>query len=115
MEVENGQASFIFEGTWLLIDSVQTKNCVWFFSGTPIFLLDRKSMKCFEFPVWNGILIGSVVLVLVTLALITNRKWEAVKFCLFMKHNLLINDDGPENLEDMEFDAFVAYRYVAQI
>ena len=31
---------------------------------------------------------------------------------MFMHFNVLPNDDGPENLDEMEFDAFVTYRSV---
>ncbi len=53
---------------------------------------------------------GVVVLVLVVAAIVINRKWEALKFCMFMRFQILHNDDEPENVDDKEFDAFIAYR-----
>ncbi len=74
--------------------------------------LNRKSMGCLDFPVWIGISIGCVVVVVVVVGIVINRKWEAIKFLMFMKFDLLVNDDPPEKLSEMEFDAFVAYRCV---
>ncbi len=47
---------------------------------------------------------------MVSVVIVVNRKWTAVKFYLFMKFDVLINDDEPENLDHLEFDAFIAYR-----
>ena len=46
----------------------------------------------------------------IAMIIIINRKWEAIKFLMFIKYNILTNDDGPENLNEMEFDAFITYR-----
>ncbi len=56
-------------------------------------------------------MIGCAVVFLVAALILINRKWEAVKFLLFMKFHVLLDDDDPENVDDLEFDAFVAYRY----
>ncbi len=67
-------------------------------------------MGCAGFPIWVGIVTGTVILSLITAAIVINRKWEAVKFLCFMKFNILLNDDEVENVDELEFDAFVAYR-----
>ncbi len=59
---------------------------------------------------WIGIFIGCSVVVVVAVIFVINRKWEAIKFLLFMRFNVLVNDDEPENVADLEFDAFIAYR-----
>ncbi len=67
-------------------------------------------MECTASPIWIGIVTGTVVLSLIIAAIAINRKWEAIKFRCFMKFNILLNDDKPENVAEMEFDAFIAYR-----
>ncbi len=67
-------------------------------------------MGCLNFPLWIGITIGSVVVLVIVVIIVINRKWEAVKFFLFMRFNVSVNDDLPENVEDFEFDAFVSFR-----
>ncbi len=83
-----------------------------FVVGHPIYKLNRKSMGCLDFPVWIGISIGLAVVFLVALIILANRKWEAIKFFMFMRFNVLVQDDEPENLNELEFDAFIAYRCV---
>ncbi len=80
--------------------------------GTAILNLDRTKMGCIAFPIWIGIVVGSVTVLLITIVVIINKKWNALKFFLFMNFDILVNDDEPENLDDMEFDAFVTYRYI---
>ncbi len=92
----------------------QNKSCIspWnvIFPGTAIFQLDRTMMGCVAFPIWIGIITGIAIVAVVITLIITNRKWEAIKFLLFMKFNILTNDDEPENVDELEFDAFIAYR-----
>ncbi len=80
------------------------------FPGTKIYQLERSEMGCVDFPVWIGIVTGTVILGLIIITIVINRKWEAIKFILFMKYNILFSDDEPENVDEMEFDAFIAYR-----
>ncbi len=67
-------------------------------------------MGCVSFPLWIGIVIGTVVLSAIIGVVVINRKWEAIKFWLFMHNGVLLRDDEPENIDDLEFDAFVIYR-----
>ncbi len=67
-------------------------------------------MGCVTLPVWIGIVTGTVILFLLISIVVINRKWEVIKFLLFMKFNVLINDDTPDDVNDLEFDAFVIYR-----
>ncbi len=68
-------------------------------------------MGCLNFPPWIGITTGTVVVLVIVVIIVINRKWEALKFFLFMRFNVLLNDDPPEDLDDLEFDAFVSFRY----
>ena len=66
-------------------------------------------MQCI-FPIWAICTIVASTLTIVVIIIILNRKWEAIRFFMFMHFNILPNDEGPENLDEMEFDAFVTYR-----
>ena len=81
------------------------------FVGTPVYQLDNKALGCI-FPVWAISTIVASTLTVVVIIIILNRKWEAIRFFMFMHFNILPNNDGPENLYEMEFDAFVTYRSV---
>ncbi len=67
-------------------------------------------MGCISFPFWIGIVTGTVILFLLISVVVVNRKWEAIKFLLFMRFNFLVNDDQPGNIDELEYDAFVIYR-----
>ncbi len=67
-------------------------------------------MGCDTFPIWIGIVIATAVVIVILTILIISRNWKAVKFFLFMRFNILINDET-KSVDDMEFDAFVAYRW----
>ena len=78
-----------------------------FILGTPIFKLDKKTMGC-VLPVWAIITIVLLGVGIVIIVIILHRKWETIKF--FVYFNVLPNDDEPENLDEMDFDAFVTCR-----
>ena len=62
------------------------------------------------FAVWGIIVIALTTVIIIIAIVIINRKWETIKFCMFIQYGILPNDDGPENLDEMDFDAFVTYR-----
>ncbi len=102
-------------GFQLLFESrnahLQSKRCLVFSPGKTIYNLNQKSMGCLTFPSWIGITIGSVVILVIVVIIVINRKWEAIKFFLFMRLNVSINDDPPEEVDKLDFDAFVIFRY----
>ncbi len=67
-------------------------------------------MGCVVFPIWIGIVTGFVIFAVIITLIVINRKWEVIKFLLYMKFDILTNDDQPENMDELEFDAFIAYR-----
>ncbi len=70
-------------------------------------------MGCVSFPFWIGIVLGTVTLAVTILIVVINRKWKSIHFFMFMRFNVLIShDEEPETVEDLEFDAFVIYRWV---
>ena len=66
-------------------------------------------MGC-EFPLWAIITISVVAVASIVIIIVLNRKWDAIKFLLYIRFNILVNDDGPEKLDEIDFDAFVTYR-----
>ena len=78
--------------------------------GTLIYQLDKQLMGCI-FPIWAIVVISASSILAVIIVIVVNRKWETIKFFMFMHFDILPNDDDPENLDEMEFDAFVTYRY----
>ena len=71
--------------------------------------LDNKVMGCF-FPIWAISTIVASAVLIVVIIVVLNRKWEAIKFFMFMHFDILPKDDVQENLDEMEFDAFITYR-----
>lgn len=67
-------------------------------------------MGCIKFPIWIGIVTGTVTLCLMIVIIVISKKLETIKFLMFMKFNILINDDEPENVDEFDFDAFIIYR-----
>ncbi len=66
-------------------------------------------MGCVTFPIWIGVVTGIALVCVIIVVIVINRKWEAIKFLCFNRFNVLINDDEPENLDELEFDAFIIY------
>ena len=66
-------------------------------------------MECI-FPIWAISTIVASAVIIIVVIIILNRKWEAIRFFMFIHFDILPNNDGQENLDEMEFDAFVTYR-----
>ena len=79
-------------------------------AGTPLYQLDKQIMGCI-FPIWAISTIVASAVIVVVIIIILNRKWEAIRFFMFMHFDILPKDDGRENLDEMEFDAFMTYRF----
>ena len=83
--------------------------CCTIFAGTPFYQLDKQTMGCI-FPIWAISTIVTTAVIVVVIIIILNRKWEAIRFFMFMHFDVLPGDDVQENLDEMEFDAFITYR-----
>ena len=75
-----------------------------------MYQLDKQIMGCI-FPIWAISTIVTSAVIVVVIIIILNRKLEAIRFFMFMHVDILPNDDGRENLDEIEFDAFVTYRF----
>ena len=84
-------------------------------NGRPIHELDAVQMGCFpkELPLWEKILIGVLAAVTVAVVIVIiaiSRRWNEVKWFMYLHFDLLDKNDEPENLEGMEYDALLSYR-----
>ncbi len=86
-------------------------------AGTPIWKLDRVKMGCFpqHLPPSTIIILGAyggfVVLGLVVISLVYKNR-ILVRWFVYKHFGKLVGVDSPENLDGMEYDAFLSYRYV---
>ncbi len=86
-------------------DSAKCKN------GNLIKSLSEVQMGCY--PKWQKIVIGvsAAVTVAVVVAIIAiSRRWNEVKWFLYLHFDILDKHDGPENLANKTTDALLSYR-----
>ena len=81
--------------------------------GTPIYLLDSSHMGCDQFNIWfPALLIGGILIVIVIIIALLVKYSGAIAFFLYLRFDIMIGRDSvTEDLDNMEFDAFVTYRY----
>ena len=84
--------------------------------GTPVYFLDQGKMGCSSTPSQTltlSISLPALFLVITVLIVITAKYMDAIKFLIYLKFDVLIgSDDVTEDINAMEFDAFVTYRLV---
>ncbi len=80
--------------------------------GMPIFRLTKSNLGCIPLPM--ALICGTSVgvVILVVLIIMFFRNLDVIKFQLFLRLNIRVNEDQAEAVDSMEFDAFVAYKYV---
>ncbi len=86
-----------------------------YWAGTKIYQLDKVKMGCYpkKVPLWGVILLSvSGVLIIVTglTMFLVFRRWNEVKFWIYMNFDILDKRDKNEDLTDIEFDALLSYR-----
>ena len=84
--------------------------------GRPMYLLNPVQMGCFpkKLTLWQKILIGisiTLTIVLVIAIIAINRRWNEVKWFMYLHFDILAKNDGEENMEDVESDILLSYRY----
>ncbi len=88
-------------------------------AGTPIWKLNRVELGCFpqHLPASTVVILGAfaafVVLGLVVIILVYKNR-ILVRWLVYKHFGKLIGVDSNENLNDMEYDAFLSYRLVVQ-
>ena len=88
-------------------------------TGRTIYQLTAVEMDCFpkELAMWQKVAVGSgssVAIVIITLLIVVKMKGSReVKFLMFyyLKLDTVPKDDKNENVDNMEYDAFLCYRY----
>ena len=84
-------------------------------NGIPVSNLNPVELGCFpkELTLLQEILIGlsvSFTVVFVIASIVINRRWNEVKWFVYLHFDILDKNDGNENLADKESDAFLSYR-----
>ena len=87
-------------------DSLSCENM----DGHPIHDLDPVKMGCY--PIWEKLLIGiSATAISIVIAIIAiSRRWNEVKWLMYLHFNILPNQDKKENWEGKDFGAVFSYR-----
>ena len=85
--------------------------------NVPMNQIDAVEMGCFpkELTLWQKILIGmsATVTIGVVIAIIAiSKRWNEVKWFMYLHFDVLDKNDGNENLENKKSDIFVSYKYV---
>ena len=91
-------------GNWTFkqVQNVIIKNC----SNTVH--TNSKTSDC-AFPLWKIINVCVGCTILIVAAIILNRKWKMIKYHYYVRFT---NDDDSQDLSEMEYDAFVSYRFL---
>ena len=55
---------------------------------------------------------GTLTIVLTIAIIAISRKWNKVKFFLYLYFDILDKNDGDEDLTNKFYDIFISYRYV---
>ena len=84
-------------------------------NGFHIDALDPVQMGCFpkELTLWEKILIGisATVTIGIVIAIIAiSRRWNEVKWFMYLYFDVLDKNDGIDDLEGMGKDALISYR-----
>ncbi len=80
-------------------------------TGMTVDRLTERNLGCIPPPI-AAIVPACVTVVVVVIVILTIFRYlDVIKFKLFDKFNIRINEDQTENIEHMKFDALVAYRY----
>ena len=84
--------------------------------GDLLYQLDPVKMGCFpkEMTVWEKILTGTSAFVILGVAaaiIVISRRWKEVKWFMYLHFDVLDKNDEDEDLEIVEADALLSYRY----
>ncbi len=79
--------------------------------GKAIFELTKENLDCFGFPIVPVVMPCVVVALTMIVGFTIFRNLDRIKFFLFLKTSIRLNEDDHEDTDIMEFDALVAYRY----
>ena len=85
--------------------------------GTPVYKLDKVKMGCYPYKMATWIIAvssavsGLTAVLCVVLFITAYRKRILLRWLMYKHFGKLIGPDKMEDLTDMEFDAFLSYRY----
>ena len=82
--------------------------------GKKIYQLKPEDMGCYnELSTPEKLTIGifgTLIVLIVIFIIAVGRRWNEVKWLLYLHFNILDKSDRNENLDDKKYDAFIAYR-----
>ena len=86
-------------------------------AGKQIYRLTLEEMGCYPHKLSTGEKItigifGTLIIGIVIAIIAISRRWNEVKFFLYLHFNILDKNDGDEDLSDKFYDVFVSYRYI---
>ena len=86
-------------------------------AGKQIYRLTLEEMGCYphNLSLREKLIIGifEILTIVMTIAIIAiSRRWNEVKFFLYLHFDILDKNDGDEKLTDKFYDIFVSYRYI---
>ena len=79
--------------------------------GKPVYELTKENLDCFGFSIVPVVIPCVVVGLMMIVGFTIFRNLDRIKFFLFLKTSIRLNEDEQEDLDIMQFDALVAYRY----
>ena len=85
-------------------------------NGKPIFRLTTQEMGCYPHTLSSGEkvtigILGTLIVGIVIVIIAIGRRWNEVKWFLYLHFNILDKSDRNENLDGKKYDAFISYRY----
>ena len=83
--------------------------------GTKIYQLKAEEMGCFKSGLDTGGkltigIFGTLIVLIVIFIMAVGRRWNEVKWLLFLHFNIRDKSDRNENLDGKKYDAFISYR-----
>ena len=79
--------------------------------GQQIKTLTKDKMDCIQPPIVAIVVSSLIVTTIVVLVFLFFTHYESIKFFFFVKYNIRVNEDHVEDVDAMEFDALIAYRF----
>ena len=84
--------------------------------GKLIFKLTTQEMGCYPHILSTGEkvtigILGTLIVGIVIVIIAISRRWNEVKWFLYLHFNILDKSDRNENLDGKKYDAFISYRY----
>lgn len=99
---------------WMNTSNVQDYKFVRCSDGQYFHTLDKVKLGCYprKLELWQKILVGilTVVTCFAVVGIVSIKRWNEVKWLLYLHFDILDKNDGVEHLTNKESDALLSYR-----